>query len=107
MRPVNVYVIWSESSDITDREMYGFHTFELKAKRVALDNTRGGYYKTKVTVIFDNGATYGPVRLDLAPEDTLNFADYVRITLNYYNGNLQHSEYTNEDFLFLKNINFD
>lgn len=64
MRPVTVTVHWSESERFRDGETLPFADFELRAQSVAAAHKTGGYLKTNVTVLFDNGDTYG-ARLDL------------------------------------------
>jgi hypothetical protein len=51
-------VHWSESREFDEGTHYDFMDFEHKALEVAKINPRGGYDKTKVTVLFDNEDRY-------------------------------------------------
>ena len=70
MKPIFVETLWSEAGgDLDTRQVWAFHAFELAAAKEAMAHTSGGYLKTNVNVLFDNG-TRIQMRLDLAPHDT-------------------------------------
>jgi hypothetical protein len=75
VKPLFVYVYWSESNDFEEKSLLPFHEFELKAKMVAFLYQDHGYCKTKINVLFSNGAEYG-CRLDLSPSDTQCFKQH-------------------------------
>lgn len=82
-KPIFVYVVWSESGDIPDRELYTFADFELKALGVAMAYTTGGYLKTKVQVLFSDGECY-ECRLDLAKNDTHGFRQHAESMVRHF-----------------------
>lgn len=78
MKPTNVFVHWSESPAFGEGETVPFREFEIRAAKVAADRgAGGGYLKTKITVNFDEGSTYG-CRLDLAQDDDRGFQHHMR-----------------------------
>lgn len=85
----HIHLHWSESPFFVeeDREYY-LHDFEFLAERSAFHHPPGGgYYKTKVSVVFKHPDDEPwLVRLDLAPQDTHSLAHYVRNRLRLYDG---------------------
>jgi len=70
VKPLYVYVFWSESGDIEDKSLYTFINFEDKARRVAAAiPANSGYAKTKIKLITSDGLDHGHLRLDLATDD--------------------------------------
>ncbi|MFA0210017.1 LPD25 domain-containing protein [Vibrio artabrorum] len=84
IKPLTVFVHWSESRAFDSDTEYDFADFETKALAVAKTNLLGGYDKTKVTVKFDNGHEH-ECRLDLGcGGNDHGFAEHCLSTLNYY-----------------------
>lgn len=74
--PVRVVVNWSESKHLDSIKEWSFYDFETQALKVALENPFGGYYKTNVTVFFDNGHSHS-CRLDLGcGSNVCGFSDH-------------------------------
>lgn len=79
MRPLFVETLWSEAGEPLDtRRVWPLADFEAKARAVAMSHKTGGYLKTMVNVLFDNGDTV-QVRLDLAAGDTHGFRHHVEM----------------------------
>lgn len=84
IKPISVKVHWSESREFDEDTHYDFMDFERKALEVAKTNPRGGYDKTKVTVLFDNEDRY-ECRLDLGCDgNDAGFASHCLNMLAYY-----------------------
>ncbi|MCY9829320.1 LPD25 domain-containing protein [Vibrio chagasii] len=84
IKPLTVFVHWSESRAFDSDTEYDFADFEAKALEVAKTNPLGGYDKTKVTVTFDNDHQH-ECRLDLGcGGNDQGFAEHCLSTLNYY-----------------------
>ncbi|HAV1494804.1 hypothetical protein JHT19_14125 [Vibrio parahaemolyticus] len=84
IKPISVKVHWSESHEFDEDTHYDFMDFERKALEVAKTNPRGGYDKTKVTVLFDNEDRY-ECRLDLGcGGNDAGFASHCLNMLVYY-----------------------
>ncbi|EKO3838456.1 hypothetical protein VH1709_contig00043-0117 [Vibrio harveyi] len=84
IKPISVKVHWSESREFSENTHYDFMDFERKALEVAKTNPRGGYDKTKVTVLFDNDDTH-ECRLDLGcGGNDAGFTEHCLSTLAYY-----------------------
>lgn len=77
MTPIFVETHWSEAGgELDQHKVWAFDEFEAKAKSVAMAHKTGGYLKTNVTVLFDNGSRI-QMRLDLAENDTHGIRDHV------------------------------
>lgn len=97
IKPVWVQVFWSESGKFEDNELVPFAKFENRAHVVAMSHSPdGGYYKTKINVLFDNGDEYA-CRLDLAPGDTLCFEDHAKQLIKYYEN--QEDDSAEQDYI--------
>lgn len=106
--PVWVQVLWSESGEFDDNELVPYIQFEERAFKAAKKHGYdGGYYKTKVNVMFSNGDNY-ECRLDLAPRDTHGFTHHAKRLISWFEtnkGNEDDAEYhvkvykANYDFL--------
>ncbi|MDL0603638.1 hypothetical protein O3K13_06495 [Yersinia pestis] len=75
--PVEVLVHWSEARAFSKREFtYSFDAFETLARGVAISaDKEDGYFKTQITVKFDNGDEY-TCRIDLGFGDEEGFRDH-------------------------------
>ncbi|OAT17097.1 hypothetical protein M977_04343 [Buttiauxella gaviniae ATCC 51604] len=110
--PVSVLVHWSESGEFKGEEVhYTFEEFERKAKNAAaLAGSGMGYDKTKITVIFNNGAEYG-CRLDLAADDTQSFQVHAQQMIAYSKTEKGAAYYTQVGLMdcvaFLETIDFN
>lgn len=108
-RPVSVLVHWSESGDFENETEYSFKEFEKKALYVALGHADGGYLKTKVTVKFDDGETYG-CRIDLALNDERGFEHRCKEMISYSETPNGASYYGQDNWApllaFIKQIDF-
>lgn len=82
IKPLFVYVEWSESIHFEDKSLLVFEEFERIAHEVAMGHTTG-YLKTQVYVLFDSGKRY-ECRLDLGQEDCKGFMNYVERLVNHY-----------------------
>lgn len=84
MKPERVYLHWSESPLLPDTgRYYDFKAFEAAALAAALEHPPGGgYYKTKITVEFDDGRSQMD-RLDLAGHDTHHYKHHVTRQIQY------------------------
>lgn len=81
MKPIFVETLWSEAGGKLDQhQVLGFQEFEAEAFKTAMAHTSGGYLKTTVNVLFDNGHRI-QFRLDLAPHDTMGVRHHVS---NYF-----------------------
>lgn len=117
MKPLFVYVIWSENQAFQNNSLHEFKTFESMSKRVAHEvGTDNGYDKTKIKVLFDNGE-YSEVRLDLCADGDTCYRDYVKQQINWIGGEKFNNAYsrhkpTYENYIkykqeFLLQINWD
>lgn len=108
-RPVSVIVHWSESAAWENEQVVPFAEFEEKAAAVALAYVGGGYLKTKITVQFDDGESYG-CRVDLAAHDEFGFADHCLAMLAFYETEKGRDYYVataSEDMIaFIQSIDF-
>lgn len=108
-RPVSVLVHWSESGAWQEEETVPFAEFEARALSVAMSHADRGYLKTKVTVTFDDGDTYG-ARLDLAAGDTLGFAHHCLGMIRFFETEKGRDYYHRMDSIdlidFVKAIDF-
>ncbi|WP_324792594.1 LPD25 domain-containing protein [Vibrio owensii] len=96
IKPISVKVHWSESREFDEDTHYDFMDFERKALEVAKTNPRGGYDKTKVTVLFDNEDRY-ECRLDLGcGGNDAGFASHCLNMLAYY---LRHQHDVDKSWL--------
>jgi|688.fasta_scaffold230584_4 hypothetical protein len=83
MKPLFVYVLWSENQAFQNNSLHEFKTFETISKRVAHKvGTDNGYDKTKIKVLFDNGEQH-EVRLDLCADGDTCYRDYVAQEIKY------------------------
>ncbi len=83
MKPLFVYVLWSENQAFQNNSLHKFKTFETISKRVAHEvGTDNGYDKTKIKVLFDNGE-YSEVRLDLCADGDTCYRDYIAQEIKY------------------------
>ncbi len=95
MKPIFVYVEYSESNLFDEKAIYPFNQFEtlciceLKTKETA------GYTKTKIEVLFSNGLSYG-CRLDLH-RDTPNFQQHARAFIETFENRIKN--YDDNKFL--------
>ena len=97
IKPVWVQVFWSESGEFEENELVYFPKFENRAYMAAMKHSpHGGYYKTKVNVLFDNGDEYA-CRLDLAPDDTMGFEDHAKQLIEYYEN--QEDDSAEQDYI--------
>jgi hypothetical protein len=84
IKPLFVYVLWSESGEFEENSLLKFEDFERKAVNVGLSHDpEGGYYKTKINVLFDDGSEYG-CRLDLCPNEAHGFRIHAYNFIRYY-----------------------
>ncbi|ANU35665.1 LPD25 domain-containing protein [Vibrio scophthalmi] len=84
LTPFSVLVNWSESNEFNEGEIDDFMDFEHKALAVAKQNPLGGYDKTNVTVIFENGDQH-QCRLDLGCNgNDIGFADHCLSSIEYH-----------------------
>lgn len=110
--PVSVLVHWSESGKFKGEEVhYTFEEFGRKGKNAAtLAGSGMGYDKTKITVIFNNGAEYG-CRLDLAADDTQYFHIHAQKMIAYSKTKKGAAYYTQVGLMdcvaFLETIDFN
>lgn len=104
IKPIFVYVFWSESNNFIEKGLYNFKEFELKARIAAIENGDYGYCKTKIQVLFSNGDDYA-CRLDLATNDDTGFKQHAANVINYQEQN--HKDEKCEYVNFLKAINWD
>ena len=70
MKPIFVETLWSEAGGELDKhQVWAIDDFEKAALETAMAHKTGGYLKTNVNVLFNNGDRI-QMRLDLAPHDT-------------------------------------
>ena len=97
IKPFSVTVEYSESREFESGKAYDFKEFESKAIWVAAANYNGGYDKTGVKVLFEDGSEYG-CRLDLGCNgNDSNFMTHCLIILSHYD-NLSESEKDSSGF---------
>ena len=102
-KPVWVQVIWSEYRGFQDNQLMPFIDFEIQAFKVAIKhNANGGYYKTEINVLFDDGNHY-KCRIDLAPRDTHGFEHHAQKLISWYERQGDDSE---EQDCYADNYNF-
>lgn len=117
MKPLFVYVLWSENQAIQNNSLHEFKEFETMSKRVAHEvGTDNGYDKTKIKVLFDNGEHH-VVRLDLCAGGDTCYRDYVAQEIKYigseqFRNSYSNYKYTYENYIkykqeFLLQINWD
>lgn len=82
MKPLFVETLWSEAAELDQHQVWSFHDFEAAAFKSAMKHTSGGYLKTKVNVMFDNGDRI-EFRLDLAPHDTMGVRNHVEAYFSF------------------------
>lgn len=85
IKPIFVYIHWSENDNFKSQSIMSFKEFEntckLVAQQVGYDN---GYDKTKVDILFSDGSQYG-VRLDLSMNCDQSFWRYCHDQLEWFN----------------------
>jgi hypothetical protein len=95
MKPLFVYVLWSENQAFQSNSLHEFKTFETMSKRVAHEvGTENGYDKTKIKVLFDNGEQH-VVRLDLCADGDTCYRDYVKQQINWIGSENFRTSYSN------------
>lgn len=107
VKPLWVYVYWSESSEFKDKELLPFAEFERIAKRAAMAVGEGnGYDKTKIRVLFSDGEYYD-TRLDLCPGEDHGFRSYCNSMIEWigserYLNTYEHDKQTKGMYIKLK-----
>ncbi|WP_417884278.1 LPD25 domain-containing protein [Vibrio rumoiensis] len=85
--PKSVFVHGSESRQFQTNDIWDFDDFEKKALEVALDNPKGGYDKTFITVTFHDSSEH-QCRLDLGCNvNDLGFSDHCLSVYDYHQQN--------------------
>ena len=107
IKPLFVYVYWSENSRFTDKELLSFIEFERKCKDAAREvGTGNGYDKTKIKVLFDNGEYY-ECRLDLCEQEDTGFQSHCESIIAWvgsdkFNKTYGHDEDAGKGYKLLK-----
>ncbi|MFV0573947.1 MAG: LPD25 domain-containing protein [Vibrio sp.] len=90
--PTTVFIHGSESRQFQTGEVWDFDDFEQKALEVALDNPKGGYDKTFITVTFSDYSEH-QCRLDLGCNiNDLGFSDHCLSVYDYHQQNRDKPE---------------
>ena len=106
MKPLFVYVLWSESGKFNEKELLTFDEFEKKAFIAAMSYGDTGYLKTKIDVLFNDGSKYH-CRLDLAQNDEHGFMHHCFQMMNRYQAMKDDSceqDYLAENYIFINKI---
>jgi hypothetical protein len=93
MKPIFVYVEWSESNLFNEKSIYTFQEFETLCLCELKTKQTGGYTKTKIEVLFSNGLSYG-CRLDIC-QDTPNFYQHAKAVIETYESRIK--DYNNDN----------